>query len=128
VLGPGGNPVRVLAGTSYFSLLTAFTSALRPNQPPLKWALEAISIGVKPPGRESDHSHLVTGLLMLGAASIPTSVIMSWPLIRHSEKFTILSGNGLKLFRPKRKLLNNNLPRNLVAYGETEILRFLMLE
>jgi hypothetical protein len=30
--------------------------ALGPTQPPIQWVLEALSLGVKRPGREADHS------------------------------------------------------------------------
>jgi hypothetical protein len=36
----------------------ASRTALGPTQPPLQWVLGAVSLGVKPPGRETDHSPL----------------------------------------------------------------------
>jgi hypothetical protein len=36
--------------------VTASKTALRPTQPPIQWVPGALSMGVKWPGRESDHS------------------------------------------------------------------------
>jgi hypothetical protein len=41
-----------------FLLATMFRPALGPNQPPIQWVPEAVSAGVKWPGREADHSPL----------------------------------------------------------------------
>jgi hypothetical protein len=35
---------------------TAFRTALGPTQPPIQWVPGALSLGVKQPGREADHS------------------------------------------------------------------------
>jgi hypothetical protein len=35
---------------------TASRPALRPTQPPIQWVPAALSLGVKRPGREADHS------------------------------------------------------------------------
>jgi hypothetical protein len=37
-------------------LFTAFRQALGPTEPPIQWVSEAVSLGVKQPGREGDHS------------------------------------------------------------------------
>jgi hypothetical protein len=39
-----------------FFFTTAFGPALGPTQPPIKWVPSALSLGVKRPGREADHS------------------------------------------------------------------------
>jgi hypothetical protein len=39
-----------------FLFTTAFTTALVPTQPPLQWVRGALSLGVKQPEREADHS------------------------------------------------------------------------
>jgi hypothetical protein len=52
-----GSTVRFPAGTGNFSLHhTASRTALRPTQPPIQWMPRALSLGVKRPGRETDHS------------------------------------------------------------------------
>jgi len=37
-------------------LFTASRPILRPTQPPIQWVPEALSLGIKWPGREADHS------------------------------------------------------------------------
>jgi hypothetical protein len=49
----GSNPGR---GLGIFLLTTASKPALGPTQPPVKWAPGALSLEVKRPGREADHS------------------------------------------------------------------------
>jgi hypothetical protein len=39
-----------------FFLTTASRTVLGPTQPPLQWVLGALTLGVKRPGREADHS------------------------------------------------------------------------
>jgi hypothetical protein len=47
-------------GLGIFFFTTASRTALGPTQPPIQWVPGALSLGVKRPGREADHSpHLV---------------------------------------------------------------------
>jgi hypothetical protein len=43
-------------GLGIFLLTTASTSALGPTQPPIQWLPAVLSLGIKRPGREADHS------------------------------------------------------------------------
>jgi hypothetical protein len=43
-------------GLGIFLLTTATRTALGPAQPPIQWVLGALSLGVKRPVREADHS------------------------------------------------------------------------
>jgi hypothetical protein len=43
-------------GLGIFLFTTASRTALRPTQPPIQWVTDALSLGVKRPGREADHS------------------------------------------------------------------------
>jgi hypothetical protein len=43
-------------GLGIFLFTTSSRPALGPTQPPIQWALEAFSLGVKWQGREADHS------------------------------------------------------------------------
>jgi hypothetical protein len=43
-------------GLGIFLFTTASKTALKPIQPPIQWVPEALSPGVKRPGREADHS------------------------------------------------------------------------
>jgi hypothetical protein len=43
-------------GLGIFLFTTASRTALRPTQPPIQWLPGALSLGVKRPGCEADHS------------------------------------------------------------------------
>jgi hypothetical protein len=43
-------------GLGMFLFTTASRTALEPTQPPIQWVPGALSLGVKLPGLESDHS------------------------------------------------------------------------
>jgi hypothetical protein len=43
-------------GLGIFLFTTASRKALEPTQPPIQWVPGALSLGVKRPGREADHS------------------------------------------------------------------------
>jgi hypothetical protein len=47
---------RFPAGLGNFLITTASRTALGPIQPPIKWVSGAVSLEVKRPGREADHS------------------------------------------------------------------------
>jgi hypothetical protein len=51
-----GSRLRFPAGAGIFLLTTASRPALGPTQPPIQWVPGALSLGVKRPGREADHS------------------------------------------------------------------------
>jgi hypothetical protein len=44
-------------GLGIFLFTAAFRPALGPTQPPVQWVPGALSLVVKRPGREADHSH-----------------------------------------------------------------------
>jgi hypothetical protein len=46
-------------GQGIFLFTTASRTALGPTQPPIQWVSGALSLGVKRPGCEADHLHLV---------------------------------------------------------------------
>jgi hypothetical protein len=46
-------------GQEIFLFSTASRPALGPTQPPTQWVAGALSLGVKRPGREADHSRMV---------------------------------------------------------------------
>jgi hypothetical protein len=43
-------------GLGIFLSTTVSRRTMRPTQPPIQWILGALSLGVKRPGREADHS------------------------------------------------------------------------
>jgi hypothetical protein len=54
----GWSGVRVPAGAGNFLFTTTCRPALGPTQLHIKWVTEALSLGVKRPGRQADHSSL----------------------------------------------------------------------
>jgi hypothetical protein len=65
--------------------------ALGPTQPPIQWVPGALSLGVKRPGREADHS-LPSSAEIKDAwsyTSTPQYVFLAWCLIKHRD-FTFL--------------------------------------
>jgi hypothetical protein len=51
-----GSRVLFPAGTVNFLFTTASRTSPGPTQPPIQWVLGVLSLGVKRPGREADHS------------------------------------------------------------------------
>jgi len=51
----------------FFLFTTVSRPVLGPTQPPVQWIPGALSLGVKRPGREADHLHLVPRSRMRGA-------------------------------------------------------------
>jgi hypothetical protein len=51
-----GSRVRFPAGQGIFLFTTASRTTLGPTQPSIQWALGALSLGVKRPGRVADRS------------------------------------------------------------------------
>jgi hypothetical protein len=45
-------------GLGIFLFTTSSRTALGPTESPIQWVTEALSLGVKRPGRETDHSPL----------------------------------------------------------------------
>jgi hypothetical protein len=83
-----GSRVRFPGGLGIFLFTTASRTALGPTQPPIQWVPGALSLGVKRPGREADHSP-------------PSSVeIKEWmELYLHSPYTSSLGGAQLKKHR-----------------------------
>jgi hypothetical protein len=92
-----GSRVRFSAGTGNFFFTTASRTALRPTQPPIQWVPGALSLGVKQPGHEADHSP-------------PSSAeVREWAVLYlHSHNMSLWRGAQLKHrdnFNFKRKWL-----------------------
>jgi hypothetical protein len=51
-----GSRVRFPAGLGIFLFITASRTALGPTQPPIQWIPGFLSLGVKRPGREANHT------------------------------------------------------------------------
>jgi hypothetical protein len=77
-------------GLEIFLFSTASRTALGPTQPPLQWVAGALSLGVKRPGRETDHSPPSTAEVKnaWSYTSAPQYVFMAWCLVKHRGNFT----------------------------------------
>jgi hypothetical protein len=65
-------------------------TALGPTQPPIRWVLGALSLGVKRKWREANHS-LPSSAEVKNAwsyTSTPQYVFMAWCLVKHRDNFT----------------------------------------
>jgi hypothetical protein len=73
-----------------FLFTTASRTALEPTQPPIQWVPESLSLGVKRPGREADHSPPSSAEVKnaWSYTSTPQHVFMAWCLVKHRD-FTL---------------------------------------
>jgi hypothetical protein len=77
-------------GLGIFVLTTLSRTALGPTQPPIQWVRGALSLGVKRPGHEADHSH-PSGAAVKNSwnyTSTPQYVFVAWCLVKHRDNFT----------------------------------------
>jgi hypothetical protein len=65
--------------------------ALGPTQPPIQWVPGALSLGVKRPGHEADHSPLSSAEVKNEWRYIftPQYVFMAWCLVKYRDNFTL---------------------------------------
>jgi hypothetical protein len=79
-------------GLGIFLFATASGTALGPTQPPLQWIPGALSLGIKGPGREADHSPPSNAEVKnaWSYTSTPQYVFMAWCLVNHRDNFTFL--------------------------------------
>jgi hypothetical protein len=69
---------------------TLSRTALGPTQPPIQWVPGALSLGVKRPGREADHSPPFSAEVKneWSYTSTPQYVLTAWCLVKHRDNFT----------------------------------------
>jgi hypothetical protein len=73
-------------GLGIFLFTTASRMTLEPTQPPIQWVPGALSLGVKWPGHEADHSPPSSECMELYLHS--SNVFMVWCLVKHRDNFT----------------------------------------
>jgi hypothetical protein len=75
-----------------FLFTTASRTALGPTQPPIEWVPGALSLEVKRPGREADHSPQSSAEVTnaWSFTSTPRYVFVAWCLVKHRDNFTFL--------------------------------------
>jgi hypothetical protein len=73
-----------------FLFTIASRTALGPTQSPIQWIPGAISLGIKLPGREADHSPPSSAEVKNAWSyiSTPQYVFIAWCLVKHKDKFT----------------------------------------
>jgi hypothetical protein len=67
--------------------------ALWPTHPPTQWVPGALSLGVKRPGREADHSRPSSAEVKntWSYTSTPQYFIMAWCLVKHRDNKSIVT-------------------------------------
>jgi hypothetical protein len=85
---------RLWAGQLGFKSQQGQEISCRPDlgstQPPIRWVSGALSLGVKRPRREADHSPPSNAEVknMWSYTSSPLYIFMAWYLVKHRDKFT----------------------------------------
>jgi hypothetical protein len=75
-----------------FLFTTASRTALGPTQPPIQWVPGALSLGLKRPGREADHSP-PSGAEVKNAwsyTSTPQYVFMTWCFVKDRDNVNFI--------------------------------------
>jgi hypothetical protein len=74
-------------GLGIFLFTTVSRTALVPTKPPIQWVLGALSLGVKQPGHEADHSPPSSAKVKNAWSSTytPQYVSMAWYLVKHRD-------------------------------------------
>jgi hypothetical protein len=89
-------------GLEIFLFTTASRTALGPTQPPIQWVPRALSLGVKRPGSESDHSPpssaevKESGELYIHSPNKPPR---GGAQLKHRAKFTFIFSNSIIVSR-----------------------------
>jgi hypothetical protein len=76
-----------------FLFTTASRMALGPTHPPIQWVIEALSLQVKRPGRETDHPppYIVEVKNAWSYTSPPQYVSMAWCSVKKDTRTTLPS-------------------------------------
>jgi hypothetical protein len=79
-------------GLGIFLFTTTSRLTLGPTQPPIQWVLGTLSLRVKQPGHEADHSPpLMLRSRTHGAIpAILQYIFMTWCLVKHRVNFTFI--------------------------------------
>jgi hypothetical protein len=77
-------------GSGIFLFTNMSRTALGSTQPPIQWVDGALSLGVKRPRHEADHSPPSTAEVkdVWSYTSTPQYVFMAWCLVKHWDNFT----------------------------------------
>jgi hypothetical protein len=85
-----GSRVRFPVGARNFSLHHCVQNCSGAHQPPIQWVPGALPLGVKRPGRETDHSPPSSAEVKneWSYTSTPQYAFMTWCLVKHRDNFT----------------------------------------
>jgi hypothetical protein len=77
-------------GLRIFLFTTASRTALEPTQPPIQWVPGTLSLGIKRPGREADHSPPSSAEVKNAWSYTSTLqyVFIAWCLVKYRDNFT----------------------------------------
>jgi hypothetical protein len=107
--------------------------ALGPTQPPLQWVLGAYSLGVKWPGCEADHSHLVlksrmmklyihSPILLLGIVlnqlSTGTTALFFFERVFHFESLEDMHSSVMIVLKEPLKIISSNVRMLVTGTGK----------
>jgi hypothetical protein len=78
-------------GLGIFLFTTASRTALGPTHPPIQWVPAVLSLGVKRPGREADHSTPSSAEVKnaWSYTSTPPYVFVAWCSLKHRDNFLL---------------------------------------
>jgi hypothetical protein len=87
-----GSGVRFPVGLGIFLFTTASRTALGPTQNPIQGVPGTLSLGVKRPGREADHSPPSSAKVKMHGATppFPQYAFMVWCLVKQTDNFALL--------------------------------------
>jgi hypothetical protein len=112
---------------------TASRMALGPTQPPIQWLIETLFLGVKRPGRESDHSPTSSAEVKnaLIISPLPQYVFTAWCWVKaQGWLYLFTTSNELRLWLLRQTLIGWNtigtLEKNLllsVSFRDTSRIR-----
>jgi hypothetical protein len=115
-------------GLEIFLFTIAARTALGSTQPPIQWVPGGLSLGIKWPDHESDHSppSSVQVKNAWSYTSTPQYAFMAWCLVKHRDNFTLIF---LKFKQPQLSLIGlNKLLFSNYKYGKGKRCPFALTE
>jgi hypothetical protein len=79
----------ITRGQGIFLFTTASRTAVGPTQPPIQWVTGVLSLGIKWPGREADHSLPSNAELknVWSYTSTPQHLFVAWCFVKYRDSF-----------------------------------------
>jgi hypothetical protein len=109
-------------GLGIFLFFIMFRPALGPTQPPIQWVSGALRVGVKQPGRETDHSppYSAEAKNACSYTSTPQYAFMAWCSVKAQGQFTFTLLLPGKVNWDKRGLSERDLCHGIIQAREGE--------